>query len=132
MGAINTILLLYCIYRLHLISNQPKPPIRVSAPFKPENEVSKLIKAKVGDRVKCKYGNSGNKFWYKFLDTNPVIEQIRFNKIAGFHEFKLAGNETWWHENDFIILKPETLRPNQVRGREVEDLRFEFDVKIKG
>lgn len=32
MDAINTILLLYCIYRLHLIGNQQKPPIRVSAP----------------------------------------------------------------------------------------------------
>jgi hypothetical protein len=32
MGAINTILLLWCIYRLHMIGNQPNPPIRVSAP----------------------------------------------------------------------------------------------------
>lgn len=32
MDAINTLLLLYCIYRLHLIGNQPKLPIRLSAP----------------------------------------------------------------------------------------------------
>lgn len=31
----------------------------------------------------------------------------------------------------FNPAKPETLRPNQVRGREVDDCRFEFDVKVK-
>ena len=32
MDEINTILLLYCIYRLHLNGTTPKPPIRVVAP----------------------------------------------------------------------------------------------------
>ena len=75
MGAINTILLLYCIYRLHLIGTTPKPPIRVSAP-----------------------SNAGQE-WNK-----PV--------------------------ENFDPKKPETLRPNQVRGREVDEREFEFDVKI--
>ncbi len=39
MGAINTILLLYCIYRLHLNGTAPKPPIRVVAPREPEGRV---------------------------------------------------------------------------------------------
>lgn len=75
MGAINTLLLLYAIYRLHLIGNQPRTPIRVSAP----------------------------------------------------------SNATEWNKpvENFDPKKPETLRPNQVRGREVEEREFEFDVKIK-
>lgn len=32
--------------------------------------------------------------------------------------------------DNFTPKKPETLRPNQVRGREVEEREFEFDVKI--
>lgn len=32
---------------------------------------------------------------------------------------------------NFTPKKPETLRPNQVVGREVDDRSFEFDVKIK-
>jgi len=32
---------------------------------------------------------------------------------------------------NFTPKKPETLRPNQVRGREVDDRSFEFDVKLK-
>ena len=39
MDAINTILLLYCIYRLHLNGTAPKPPIRVVAPKEPESRV---------------------------------------------------------------------------------------------
>jgi len=40
MDAINTILLLYCIYRLHLNGTAPKPPIRVVAPKEPEARVN--------------------------------------------------------------------------------------------
>ena len=40
MDAINTILLLYCIYRLHLNGTAPKPPIRVVAPKEPESRVN--------------------------------------------------------------------------------------------
>ena len=40
MDAINTILLLYAIYRLHLIGTTPKPPIRVVAPREPETRVN--------------------------------------------------------------------------------------------
>ena len=39
MGAINTILLLYLIYRFHLNGTTPKPPIRVVAPREPETRV---------------------------------------------------------------------------------------------
>lgn len=39
MDAINTILLLYAIYRLHLNGTAPKPPIRVVAPKEPESRV---------------------------------------------------------------------------------------------
>ena len=40
MDAINTILLLYCIYRLNLNGTAPKPPIRVVAPKEPETRVN--------------------------------------------------------------------------------------------
>ena len=40
MDEINTILLLYCIYRLHLNGTAPKPPIRVVAPKEPEQRVT--------------------------------------------------------------------------------------------
>jgi len=40
MDAINTILLLYCIYRLHLNGMAPKTPIRVVAPKEPETRVN--------------------------------------------------------------------------------------------
>ena len=39
MEVINTILLLYAIYRLHLNGTAPKPPIRVVAPKEPESRV---------------------------------------------------------------------------------------------
>ncbi len=79
MDAINTILLLYAIYRLHLIGTAPKPPIRVVAP-----------------------SNAGQE-WQKPIE-------------------------------NFEPKKPETLRPNQVRGRDIQGVEnvIEFDVKIKG
>ena len=40
MEVINTILLLYAIYRLHLNGTAPKPPIRVVAPREPESRVN--------------------------------------------------------------------------------------------
>ncbi|HPM22050.1 MAG TPA: hypothetical protein PLY35_12450 [Thermotogota bacterium] len=40
MDEINTILLLYLIYRLHLNGTAPKPPIRVVAPKEPEARVN--------------------------------------------------------------------------------------------
>jgi len=40
MDVINTILLLYCIYRLHLNGTAPKSPIRVVAPKEPESRVN--------------------------------------------------------------------------------------------
>lgn len=78
MDAINTLLLLYAIYRLHLIGNQPRTPIRIAAP-----------------------SNAGQE-WQK-----PV--------------------------ENFDPKKPETLRPNQVRGRDIQGVEnvIEFDVKIK-
>ena len=39
MDVINTILLLYLIYRFHLNGTAPKPPIRVVAPREPETRV---------------------------------------------------------------------------------------------
>jgi len=40
MDEINTILLLYLIYRLHLNGTAPKPPIHVVAPKEPEARVN--------------------------------------------------------------------------------------------
>ena len=39
MDAINTILLLYLIYRFNLNGTAPKPPIRVAAPKEPDTRV---------------------------------------------------------------------------------------------
>ena len=77
MDAINTILLLYCIYRLHLNGTAPKSPIRVVAPSNAVQE------------------------WQKQIE-------------------------------NFEPKKPETLRPNQVRGRDIQGVEnvIEFDVKI--
>ena len=78
MDVINTILLLYLIYRLRLNGTAPKPPIRVVAP-----------------------SNAGQE-WQKPIE-------------------------------NFEPKKPETLRPNQVRGRDIQGVEnvIEFDVKIK-
>ena len=46
--------------------------------------ITTRIKAKIGDRVKCRYGNSGNNFWHKFLETFPKITEIEFCLSAGF------------------------------------------------
>ena len=43
MDAINTILLLYLVYRLHLNGTAPKPPIRVVAPSNAGREWNKPI-----------------------------------------------------------------------------------------
>jgi hypothetical protein len=45
---------------------------------------------------------------------------------------KPQPKQIWEKEIEgFNPKKPETLRPNQVVGREVDDRRFEFDVKLK-
>ena len=72
------------------------------------NDPGLTIDPRIGKRVRCLYGNSGHKFYSKFLDTNPVILEVRKNSGGAPDSFSLGfkGGDDWWYANDFEILEP--------------------------
>jgi len=65
---------------------------------------STLLKVAKGDKVKCKYGNSGNKFWTELLEQHPTVDKIQFDESAGFCRFTFEEDErenNYFYENDF-------------------------------
>lgn len=65
---------------------------------------STLLGVVKGDRVKCKYGNSGNKFWNELLEQQPTVDKIQFDESAGFCRFTFKEDErvdNYFYENDF-------------------------------
>lgn len=65
---------------------------------------STLLKVVKGDRVKCKYGNSGHKFWTELLEQHPTVDKIQFHESAGFCRFTFKEDErvnNYFYENDF-------------------------------
>ena len=68
-------------------------------------ERSFLLKVVRGDRVKCLYGNSGNKFWANLLEKYPTVDKIQYDPIAKFCRFTFKEDDkkdNWFYENDFI------------------------------
>ena len=59
---------------------------------------SQMKRFKVGDSVKCLYGNSRHKFWALHLEQNNKIKAIRWNN-SGYSELRLGDD--WFYENDF-------------------------------
>lgn len=65
---------------------------------------STLLKVVKGDRVKCKYGNSGNKLWSELLEQKPTVDKIKFDVNAGFCRFTFKEDDrvdNYFYENDF-------------------------------
>lgn len=62
-----------------------------------------LCQFKVGDKVKCKYGNSGNKFWSDLLSPSAIIKKIKYNERAQMYKlgFAYKGSIEYFYENDF-------------------------------
>lgn len=73
------------------------------------NDPELSIDPRIGKRVRCLYKNSGHKFYSKFLDTNPVILEVRKNSGSAPDSFRLGfkGGDDWWYCNDFEILEPQ-------------------------
>ncbi len=69
------------------------------------NDPNINLDPRIGKRVRCLYGNSGNKFCSDFLDTHPAIRDVRKNGKGNPDSFKLG--EDWWYCNDFEILEPQ-------------------------
>ena len=60
-----------------------------------------------------------------------TLEQSKPKAVVSAPQPKPQPKQIWEKEIEgFNPKKPETLRPNQVVGREVDDRRFEFDVKL--
>lgn len=73
-------------------------------------------KINVGDRVKCLFGNSGNKFWHELLKTFPTVEEV-IEHTSTPNQIRLKGE--LFYENDFV--KVEVLEKAAVGGMEVKD-----------
>ena len=76
MDAINTILLLYAIYRLHLNGTAPKPPIRVVAPTAPETRVIQQYEKPVVHGAKDVKAIQIGDGKLKFDEQNQVAEWV--------------------------------------------------------
>lgn len=69
---------------------------------------SELNSFERGMRMRCLYGNSGNKFWTHILEKHPVIVGIRrCNSYPGISELAFKDDKTggveWFYENDFLV-----------------------------
>jgi len=65
---------------------------------------STLLKVTKGDRVKCKYGNSGHKFWTELLEQHPTVDKIQFDERVGLCRLTFKEDErvdNYFYENDF-------------------------------
>jgi hypothetical protein len=62
----------------------------------------KPCKFKIGDEVKCLFGDSGHKFWNE-LREELIIKKIKYDYHSGLYElqFKNATTNTYFYENDF-------------------------------
>jgi len=129
---------LYWLYRLIKKSDEYETRIKVLEARQPEpekrmptlKEAKKQMLgawAKTECAVKDKFGKHCPETPVHEVDGLHLCERCFLNyqfrnKKKQFGEKLVEG---------FNPTKPETLRPNQVRGREVEEREFEFDVKIQ-
>jgi hypothetical protein len=58
---------------------------------------------KIGDRVECRFGNSGHKF-YPELKENLIIKRMKYDYYSGFWGLNF-GSKHYFCENDFEVLK---------------------------
>jgi hypothetical protein len=63
-------------------------------------ECSTLLRAVKGDRVRCMYRNSGNKFWYSLFHPYVTVDKIKYNESAGICQFTFKEDK---HENNFFF-----------------------------
>lgn len=101
---------------------------------KRNKQINLFEKIPNGSAIWVKYTGSGEWYlceWIKHEESTILgTATIILGQHKGIELYKQLGSELQFEE--FIIVKkPETLRPNQVRWREVEEREFEFDVKIR-
>jgi len=58
---------------------------------------------KAGDKVKCYYGNSGNKWWTHILEPYAIINKIKYDKHSGLYKLRFDGEDYFFYENDFYL-----------------------------
>jgi len=79
----------------------------------------------IGDKLKCDFGNSGNKFWAEQLKPFVVVSDIKYHS-SGIPKLKFEGIDSYFFENDFSIYHPEPLFTKEDRKTifELEAERF--------
>lgn len=61
----------------------------------------------IGDKVKCLFGNSGNKFWDKLREELVIEQIIRNDDIPDKISFSFDPNK-FFYANDFELVSPKT------------------------
>ena len=63
---------------------------------------------KIGDKVKCYYGDAGHKFWTHLLEPFAIITKVRKVKNEDIYRLQFEGDnfkDNWFYSNDFYIIK---------------------------